>query len=62
VIIKFKERGKLYEKDFETKKNRLKKLLLRIKENEYFHSWIEKTRISMIKEGKIKITKDISKL
>jgi len=62
VIVKFKERGKLCEKDFETKKNRLKKLLLRIKENEYFHSWIEKTRISMIKEGKIKIIKDISKL
>lgn len=62
VIIKFKERGELNEKDFEIKKADLKKLLLKIKESEYFHSWIKEARVSMVKEGKIKITRDISKL
>ena len=62
VVIKFKEKGKLNKKDYETKKVELKNLLLRIKENEYFQSWIEETRTSMIKNGKIKITKDISEL
>lgn len=62
VIIRLKERGKLDEKDFEAKRTKLKNLLLEIKGNEYFHSWIEEIRTSMIKEGKIKIKKDISEL
>lgn len=62
VIIKFKEAEKLNDKDYETKKAELKYLLLRIKEQECFQSWIEETRTSMMKNGKIIITKDISEL
>ena len=60
VIIRFKERGKLDNKDFEAKKVALKSILLKIKANEYFQSWIEETKTSMIKEGKLKITKDLA--
>ncbi len=62
VIIKFKEAEKLNDKDYETKKAQLKYLMLRIKGQEYFQSWIEETRTSMMKKGEIKITRDISEL
>ena len=62
VIIKFKEAEKLNDKDYETKKAELKNLLLGIKEQESFQSWIEETKTSMMKRGEIKITKDISEL
>jgi peptidyl-prolyl cis-trans isomerase D len=62
VIIKFKEAESLNDKDYETKKAELKNLLLRIKEQECFQSWIEETKASMMKKGEIKITKDISEL
>ncbi|TSA54516.1 MAG: hypothetical protein D4R45_03890 [Planctomycetaceae bacterium] len=62
MIIKFKEAEKLNDKDYETKKAELKNLLLRIKEQECFQSWIEETKTSMMKRGEIKITKDITEL
>lgn len=59
IIVKFKERGKLNTDDFEAKKTALKNLLLRMKKNEHMLSWIEKNKEAMIKDGKLKFTKDI---
>jgi len=56
VIIKLKEKGKLDDGDFEAKKANLKNILLKIKGDECFRSWIDGIRISMTKEGKIKMT------
>ncbi|MDI6776147.1 MAG: SurA N-terminal domain-containing protein [Syntrophales bacterium] len=62
VIIQFKERGGIDNYDFEAKKERLKNILLEIKKNEYLQSWIEGNKVSMLKEGKLKFTRDIKDL
>ena len=59
VVMKFKERGKLDLKDFEAKKAAIENLLLRMKKNEATASWIMKNKEVMIKEGRLKFTKDI---
>jgi peptidyl-prolyl cis-trans isomerase D len=59
VIVKFKERGKLDLNDFEAKKAAIQTLLLRMKKNEATVSWIMKNKEVMIKEGRLKYTKDI---
>jgi hypothetical protein len=59
IIVKFKERGKLDLKDFEAKKAAIENLLLRMKKNEATVSWIMKNKEAMIKEGRLKFTKDI---
>ena len=59
VIVKFKERGKLDLKDFEAKKVAIGTQLLRVKKSEVIVSWIMKNKEAMIKEGRLKFTKDI---
>jgi peptidyl-prolyl cis-trans isomerase D len=62
VIIQFKERGKLDNNDFELKKEHLKNILLETKRKEYLQSWLESSKVSMLKEGKLKLTRDIKNL
>ena len=59
VIVKFKERGKLDVKDFETKKAALKNVLLKLKKNEHMLLWLESNKEALKNEGKLKFTKDI---
>jgi hypothetical protein len=59
IIVKSKERGKLDFHDFEAKKAALTNLLLKMKKSEYMISWIEKNKESMIKNGRLKLTKDV---
>ncbi len=59
VIVKFKERGKLDQKDFEAKKAAIGAQLLRMKKSEVTVSWIMKNKEAMIKDGRLKFTKDI---
>ena len=59
IIIKFKERGKLDFHDFEAKKSALTNLLVNMKKSEYMISWIEKNKESMIKNGRLKLTKEM---
>jgi peptidyl-prolyl cis-trans isomerase D len=62
VIVRFKERGKLNTADFEAKKALLKVSLRRMKASEYILSWLEKNKEYMIKEGRLKILKDVKDL
>jgi peptidyl-prolyl cis-trans isomerase D len=62
VILQFKERGKIDPVEYESKKNYLKQLLLMAKRNEYFITWLENTKASTIKEGRLEIKKDIKDL
>jgi len=62
VIIHFKERGKIDKADYEAKKANLKQLLIMMKRNEYFMTWLENTKASMLKEGKLKIKADVKDL
>lgn len=62
VVLGFKERGELDEKDWEEKKADLKLFLRQLKEQTYFSSWLEETKTAMIKEGKIEIRKNVADL
>ena len=62
IVIKFKEEGKLDEKEWEAKKDSIKDYLLRLKEDRYLLSWLEGAREDMIGRGKLKILKKVEDL
>jgi len=62
IIMKFKDEGKLDEKDWEAQKDSIKKYLLRMKEERYFMSWLEGAKANMISKGKLKILKNVEDL
>ena len=59
IVIKFKEKGELDEKEWEAKKDSIKDYLLRLKEERYLLSWLEGAREDMISKGKLKILKKV---
>lgn len=59
IIVRFKERGKIDEGDFQSQKVELKKLVLELKKSETVNAWLEGIKAALIKEGRLKITKDI---
>jgi peptidyl-prolyl cis-trans isomerase D len=62
VVIQFKEREKLDEKDWEEKKEALRTALLQMKGERYFQLWLEETKTLMIEKGELEIVKDIESL
>jgi peptidyl-prolyl cis-trans isomerase D len=62
VIIQFKERETLDEKDWEEKKESLRTALLQMKGERYFQLWLEETKNLMIEKGELEILKDIESL
>ncbi|HUH66635.1 MAG TPA: SurA N-terminal domain-containing protein [Syntrophales bacterium] len=59
IIVRFKERGNIDLKDFESKKAAYGGLLLRMKRGEVTASWIVQNREAMIKDGRLKFIKDV---
>ena len=59
IIVRFKEKGKIDESDFLSQKMELKKLVQELKKSETVNFWLEGIKSSLIKEGRLKITKDI---
>ena len=57
VVVKFKAEGKLNEREWETNKDPLKNYLLRLKEEQYFMSWLEGTKKNMADRKRLKILK-----
>ena len=62
VIIQFKEREPLDEKDWQDKKESLRTALLEMKGERYFQLWLEETKNLMIERGELEIVKDIESL
>ena len=62
VILKLKDVSKLDGKDFEAKKDQYKKILISIKREEAWHTWLEGNKAAMIKEKRIKIKKQVEDL
>ncbi|MEA1971251.1 MAG: hypothetical protein U9N37_06515, partial [Thermodesulfobacteriota bacterium] len=62
IVVKFKEEGKLDEKEWEAKKDLLKNYLLRLKEEQYFLSWLEGTKKNMADKKRLKILKRVEDL
>ena len=61
-IIKLKDMSKLDEKDFEAKKDMYKKILISIKREEAWQTWLEGNKAAMIKEKRIRIKKQVEDL
>jgi hypothetical protein len=61
-IIKLKDVSKLDEKDFEAKKDMYKKILISIKREEAWQTWLEGNKAAMIKEKRIRIKKQVEDL
>ena len=59
VIVRFKERSRLDEDDFQSQKEELKKLYQELKKSETISAWIDGIKNSLLKEGRLKIIKDI---
>ncbi|MBW2557602.1 MAG: SurA N-terminal domain-containing protein [Deltaproteobacteria bacterium] len=62
IVIRFKEEGKLDEKEWEENKGSIKDYILRFKEERHLLSWLEGTREDMFSKGKLKILKRVEDL
>ncbi len=62
VILKLKDVSKLDDKDFEAKKDTYTKMLISIKREEAWKTWLEGNKAAMIKEKRIKIKKQVEDL
>ncbi len=62
VIAKFRGKSMPDEEDWKAKKDSLKRDILSMKEQQYFLSWVEKMRKTMIDEGRLKILKRLEDL
>jgi len=62
LLLEFKDRAKVDDSEFAKQKVGLKDALLRLKKSETIQSWMEATKTSMIKEGRIKYNKELKDL
>lgn len=62
LIFKFKDAGNIDQNDFSAKKDMYKKALKSFKRDEIMQAWLLGNKEKMIKEGRIKIKKDIKNL
>lgn len=61
-IIKFKDREKLDDTDFASKREAIRQQLLSMKKSEIFHTWLEGTKHAMIQDGRLKLKRDVKDL
>jgi peptidyl-prolyl cis-trans isomerase D len=62
VVLELKERTKPDDRNFAANRENLRNALLQARKTEAVQSWMEGTRTAMIKEGKLKINKDVKDL
>jgi len=61
-VIRFLARGNIDLADYEARKDNLKSGLLRFKQEDVIRSWLEANKAAMIKDGRLKINKDVKDL
>jgi peptidyl-prolyl cis-trans isomerase D len=62
VVLQLKERAKPDDRDFAANQGNLRSSLLQARKNDAIQSWLEGTKAAMIREGKLKIKKDVKDL
>jgi peptidyl-prolyl cis-trans isomerase D len=62
LIVKFKERERLDDSDFASKKEALKNQFMAMKKSEIFRTWLDGTKRAMLQEGRLKYKKDAKEL
>jgi peptidyl-prolyl cis-trans isomerase D len=61
-ILRFMARGGIDLVDYEARKDNLKRGLLRFKQEDVIRSWLEANKAAMIKDGRLKLSKDVKDL
>lgn len=61
-VIRFIARESINAADYEARKDNLKRGLLRFKQEDVVRSWLEANKASMLKDGRLKISKDVKDL
>ena len=62
LVLQLKEREKLDDADFAANRENLKKALLQARRNDAVQVWLDGTKATMIKEGRLKINQDLKDL
>jgi hypothetical protein len=62
VILHLKETGVLDAGDFDLKKDSLTRYLAKLKQENFFRSWLDGIKAAMAAQGKIQIIKDAAEL
>jgi peptidyl-prolyl cis-trans isomerase D len=62
IIIRFKERGKLNDAEFAAQKDAIAKHVEKVKKSEVVQAWIEGSKNALIKDGRLKFTRDFKDL
>ena len=62
VIIRFKERGKLDDTEFASRKDAIAQYLKKTKQGEVLKAWIEGSKAALIKDGRLQFTRDVKDL
>jgi peptidyl-prolyl cis-trans isomerase D len=62
VIVRFKERGKVNDTEFAAQKDAIAKYLEQKKKSAAIQAWIEGSKAALIKEGRLKFTRDFKDL
>lgn len=61
-VIRYIARGNIDPVDYEARKDNLKMGLLRFKQEDVIRSWLEANKAAMIKDGRLKLSKDLKDL
>ena len=62
AILRFKQRGSVDDAEFASQKNAIANYLVRTKKAEAVKSWIEGSKAALVKEGRLKFTRDFKDL
>ena len=62
VVIRFKERGKLDDTEFASRKDAVVQYLKQVKQGEVLKAWIEGSKAALIKDGRLEFTRDVKDL
>jgi len=62
AIVRFKERGKLDEKEFAAQKASIVQYLKGVRQGEVFKAWIEGSKAALLKDGRLQYMRDLKDL
>ena len=62
VIIRYKAKGKLDDKEFASQKDAVAQYLKKTKQDGVLKAWIEGTKAALIKDGRLELTRDVKDL
>ena len=62
IVLQFKERAGLDERDFAVKKEALKRNLIERRKSDVLQAWVDGTKAALVKDGRLTIQKDLKEI